>query len=198
MAKKSVDLKTRQAHNFTHLDLSTLFPVKTCSIICSATVQPFFTHHRILTLELQYLSLEELIMKIIQKLEVFAALCTLIAATLSFYFIVVPQMGQLENLGTSYKEDLLSTFLFLFLPAFLTLVGAYFHVTRCSIVGLILIFIFAGMMAFLHAGSFLIGDAFGGHPLLGVSPGLFALTTMLLALYSQSLAPPQPEIVKLR
>lgn len=67
-------------------------------------------------------------MKIIQKLEVFAALATLIAATLSFYFVVFPQMEQLQKLGTSNNKVLFSAFLGLFLPALLTLIGAYFHV----------------------------------------------------------------------
>lgn len=137
-------------------------------------------------------------MKIIQKLEIFFGVATLLATLLSFYFIALPHIEQLERLGYPRKGSLLRVFLALILPGFLILVGTYFHAVKQSIIGFIIILVFGGLLTFSHAIGFLVGASFNGHVLLGISPGLFALTTMLLALYSQSLAPPQPEIVKLR
>lgn len=137
-------------------------------------------------------------MRTIQRLELFAGLATLITGLLSCYFIDLPGAKGMEELGYSYQETFLRAFFALILPGFLTLVGAYFHTARQSIVGLILIFVFAGIIAFLHAVGVIIGRVPDRYVLLGVLPGLFAAATICFALYSQFLAPNHTANIKLR
>lgn len=137
-------------------------------------------------------------MKIIQRLELFAGFAVFATALLSFYFIHLPQMENLKKLGNSSQEFLTGNFLFLFLPALLILFGVCAHTIRRSVIGLLIIIVFGGLTVFLHAVGFLVGQTFGGYILLGVSPGLFAAATILLALYSQFIASSPAENDKLR
>lgn len=126
-------------------------------------------------------------MKTIQRLEIFAGLAVLVTASLSFYFIHLPQMEDLKRLGNPSQEFLTGNFLLLLLPALLILFGVCAHAIKRSIIGLLIILVFGGLTVFLHAVGFLVGQTFNGHKFLGVLSGLFAMTTVFLALYSHSL-----------
>lgn len=137
-------------------------------------------------------------MKIVQRLELFAGFATFIAALLSFYFVHLPNVQSYDGEDALTGGFILRPFLFYFLPSFLTLIGAYIHVAKNSIFGLITILVFAGVVTFLHAVGFLVGSSLNGHPLLGMSPGFFAALTILLALCSTIISATQAEKAKLR
>lgn len=136
-------------------------------------------------------------MKIFQKLEMFAGLATLIAASLSIYFIVLPEMERLEELKIANKDMLPQALLALLLPAFLLTVGVYIHIAKRSIIGFIIVLIFGGLLTLSHAIGFLAGTSFFGHPLLGISTGLFAAITVFFAFCTTLLAASQDDAVEL-
>lgn len=122
-------------------------------------------------------------MKTIQKLEVTIGVATFAAALLSFVFVDIPRMEKFEELGHPIEKQLLPIFWLLLLPALLTAVGAYFHAIKQSYIGFGVLFICGGLIAFIHGISFLLGDVFEGHILIGVLPGVFAALTLFLAFY---------------
>ena len=114
----------------------------------------------------------------------FAGLTTFIAASLSIYFIVLPEMERLEGLKIINKDMLPQSLLALLLPAFLVVVGVYIHIAKRSIVGFIIVLIFGGLLTLSHAIGFLIGTSSHGHLLLDILPGFFAFLTIIFALFS--------------
>lgn len=121
-------------------------------------------------------------MKTVQKLEIIAGVATFLAAILSFIYIGIPDVKVLEELGYSSSDSFRRYFLFLLLPALFTVVGAYIHAMKQSIVGFVMLFVCGGLITFLHAIGFLVGTGFGGYLLIGVSPGIFAALTIFFAI----------------
>ena len=120
-------------------------------------------------------------MKTVQKLEVFFGAATLLTALLSFYFVHSPLMRHPNSENSSIEGFIFRPLIFFFLPAFLTCVGSYIHSTKQSISGFVITIIFGSIVTFFHAVGFLIGTSFNGYLLLGISPGVFAFTTVILA-----------------
>ena len=127
-------------------------------------------------------------MKTIQKLEIIAGAATLTMALLGFYFVIIPDMEQLVKPGDSKGSALLGSLLALIIPASLVLIGAYFHALRRSIVGLIFIIFFGGIMTLLDVLGFLLGGTSDGRVLLVILPGICAAITIIFAIYWQSVS----------
>jgi hypothetical protein len=112
-------------------------------------------------------------MRTIQKLEVISGFATLIATIMYIVYIYMPFMKKMaESNNDSDIYHWSGAFFILILPSFLILVSSYFHAFKQSYI------------AILHFFSYLLGSAFEGHVLIGVSRGFFAFTTIVLAFFN--------------
>lgn len=133
-------------------------------------------------------------MKTIQKLEVCVGIATLLTVLLFIFFAgLLDIIKKNQDLNGAVKEELFWSFFILIIPAFLTAFGSYFHASKQSRLGLAGLFIGAGMLLLYFSVIFFSGGAFyyygkiGGF--LSVIPGIFAATTIILALRSRNPSP---------
>ncbi len=122
-------------------------------------------------------------MKTIQKLELFAGVATLIATIAFIYFVDIPLSKKIavqNNDSTGYHW--IQPCLLLILPSLLIVISSYAHAFKESKIGFIVVVILSGTLSFLYAIGFLVGSAFEGQILIGISPGLFAFATLTFAI----------------
>lgn len=123
-------------------------------------------------------------MKTVQKLEIFAGIAT--------FLLILPNLWLTDNTFQKFIQEsrnltdevFVSTFIFLILPASLIAIGAYFHATKNSILGIVILIVCGGFFIFGYGVAWLIGSAFNGYRLLGLLPGFFAFITVFLAIYN--------------
>ena len=124
-------------------------------------------------------------MKNIQKSEFAFGIASLVTALINFLINFVPTLKNATEIES--REILIWSLLFLIFPTLMTAVGSYFHATRQSSLGLILVFVFGGSLALFYGGLLLTGIAFYGAKnigavFFGLLPGFFAAATVFYAL----------------
>jgi hypothetical protein len=121
-------------------------------------------------------------MKTLQRLEIFAGISTFLLI-LPNVFLTYSSFSEWMADGRISAEEILTNALLMgILPSFLLAIGAYLHIAKGSKVGLGMIVVFGGLLFITHLMGYLLGSVFNGHRLLGISPGIFAFSTILLAL----------------
>jgi hypothetical protein len=124
-------------------------------------------------------------MRTIQKVEFISGFATLIATVMYIIYIYMPfmeKMAKSNNDSDIYHWS--GAFFILILPSLLIVVSSYFHAFRQSYIAFAVIIIVGGVIATLHFLSYLLGSAFEGQVLIGVSRGFFAFTTIILAFFN--------------
>jgi hypothetical protein len=121
-------------------------------------------------------------MKIILWLEILAGICVFLFTLPNSYLEYVSFSKWIAEGRISSEEILTRELIFITIPAFLVACGTYFHAAKNSKIGLGLIILCGGFLIITHFLGLLVGNAFNGYRLLGISPGLFAFVTILLAL----------------
>ncbi len=123
-------------------------------------------------------------MKTVQKLEIFAGILTFLLTLPNVYLNYVSFSKWIEESRISTQEVLVPNLIFLVSPAFLVAFGTYLHIVKRSMIGFGMIFICGGILTITHLLGSLAGNAFNDYPLLGISPGLFAFITIILAFFN--------------
>jgi hypothetical protein len=131
--------------------------------------------------------------KVGDSVEVLAGTATLLSAMLAEYFVYFPEIDGLKDLGYSLPEILFRSLLALLIPALLIATGSFLHAIKKSIVGFGLLFVFGVWLTFTHWYFFALGAANTAHPFIGLSPGFFALFTIILAFVNIALSFAKPE-----
>jgi hypothetical protein len=136
-------------------------------------------------------------MKITKMLEIVSGI---------FTFFLVLRISYLEYLFSSnriaesdyfYREGVIV----IIILALLVAIGAYLHTTKqrtVSIIGLVMIFICGGWLSFLYFVNFILGRTSNIDPVAFVLPGLFAITTVFLALANIMFSASEPVITSPR
>ena len=75
----------------------------------------------------------------------------------------------------------IQTCLLLIFPSLLIAISSYVHALRNNKIAFGLILLIGGILPFLYSIGFLVGTAFEGHILIGISPGLFAFVTIVFS-----------------
>ncbi len=123
-------------------------------------------------------------MKTIQKLEFVSGVFTFLFALPNIYLTYIFFADWIRDSKTSIEEVLVGPILFLVTPALLVFIGVVFQTLKQWKIGFVIIFISGGWLTFTHLLGFLLGSVFNGYLLLGILPGLFAFTTIILAFFN--------------
>jgi hypothetical protein len=125
--------------------------------------------------------------KTVQKLEFLVGIATFLSALLSIYIVDYPELKAVAEFHKEpFNYDWTKAFLILILPSLLIAVSSYFHAFKNSFGALVVIVLLGGFISFFTALVYIVGVLIGthyeGNVLVGISPGLFAFVTILLAL----------------
>jgi uncharacterized Tic20 family protein len=125
-----------------------------------------------------------------QKLEFLAGVATFLSSFLFIYVIDYPEFKRVAEFNKEpFNYDWTRTFLVLILPTLLIAIGSYFHAFKQSKIGFVTVIISAGFVFLFNllgnATGVVIGMDFEGNFLVGISPGLFAFTTIAFAIYNK-------------
>ncbi len=115
----------------------------------------------------------------LSKLEIVMGTACLVFILLGIYFIYIPLSNGIAE-QRSEPPHLYWLWSHL-LPGVLVTIAASFHAIKKSYIALSFVLIGAGWIFFLTALAALLGHAFEGHPWIGLSPGIFAFVTMVVA-----------------
>jgi hypothetical protein len=123
-------------------------------------------------------------MKIFQKLEVLTGISTFLLVFPNIYLTYISFAEWIRISKISSNDIIIPAFISLIIPSLLLAVNACWHSTRNSKIGFIILFVCGSFLTITHLLSWLIGSAFNGNRLLGLSPGFFAFVTVVLAIYN--------------
>ena len=127
-------------------------------------------------------------MKFPQKLEAMLGVAFFLSNLAYVYFIYIPSQ---EGIAKIYNElpDYHWQFMFLWfiVPSVLMIIATYLHASKNSYIALALIVLWGGIISCLTFLAFAIGSAFEGHPWIGISPGIFAFATLVLAIINTTI-----------